>query len=289
MNYQRREQFRISRLAPRHGLRGARFDDDTSVIFDVGISSEKKDEHQTKLVQPGLETRSGESLHGSNRTVVLQTDHAFEVSSIVGRAGNFRLVTVDGFPTTIATLHFGPGPKAREVFELYAAGAGTDLSIGFVPLGSRAPTEEEKAIGVMEEAPTMKPEELAEAIAQVDLASIPREALRQLAAVLAAKLVEATTQIVLLGGETGTQTSVLTVRQVAEELRLPRGAVYELCRTRELRSFRIGKHVRIRRAALDDYLKRVDGQLYSVYTGSREGKRAARRPRKSRTDAAAAR
>ncbi len=150
MNYRRREQFRVSRLAPRHGLRGARFDDDTSVIFDVGISSEKKDEHQTKLVQPGLETRSGESLHGSNRTVVLQTDHAFEVSSIVGRASNFRLVTVDGFPTTIASLHFGPGSKAREVFELYAAGAGTDLSIGFVPLGSRGPTEEEEAIGVRE-------------------------------------------------------------------------------------------------------------------------------------------
>jgi len=83
--------------------------------------------------------------------------------------------------------------------------------------------------------------------------------------------------------------TVLTVREIANELQVPRAAIYELCRTRELRSFRVGKHVRIRRTALEDYLKRVDRSLYSVYNGSREGKRAARRPRKSRTDAAAAR
>ena len=92
------------------------------------------------------------------------------------------------------------------------------------------------------------------------------------------------------GNETDFATrTVLTAREIAQELQVPRAAIYELCRTGELRSFRVGKHVRIRRTALEDYLTRVDRPLYSVYTGSREGKRAARRPRKSRTDAAAAR
>lgn len=51
---------------------------------------------------------------------------------------------------------------------------------------------------------------------------------------------------------------VMTVQEVADELQVPRGAVYELCRTRTLGSFRVGKHVRIRRRALDEYLERVD-------------------------------
>ena len=92
------------------------------------------------------------------------------------------------------------------------------------------------------------------------------------------------------GNETDFATrTVLTVREIADELQVPRAAIYELCRTGELRSFRVGKHVRIRRTVLEDYLKRVDRPLYIVYTGSREGKRAARRPGKSRTDATAAR
>jgi len=83
--------------------------------------------------------------------------------------------------------------------------------------------------------------------------------------------------------------TVLTVREVADELQVPPGVVYELCRARELPSFRIGKHIRVRRAALKEYLKKVETLVYSVYTHSGGRKRASRRPKKVQPDSATAR
>lgn len=82
---------------------------------------------------------------------------------------------------------------------------------------------------------------------------------------------------------------VMTVQEVADELQVPRGAVYELCRTRTLGSFRVGKHVRIRRRALDEYLERVDDEVYRMYTYTSGRRRTPRRPKKPRANATTAR
>ena len=81
----------------------------------------------------------------------------------------------------------------------------------------------------------------------------------------------------------------MTVREVADELQVPPGVVYELCRTRELRKFRIGKHIRIRRAALEEYLTKVEKSVYSVYTHAGGRNRASRHPKKAQPDSATAR
>lgn len=46
----------------------------------------------------------------------------------------------------------------------------------------------------------------------------------------------------------------LSVPQVAELLNIGRNTVYELVRSHQLRSVRIGRQIRIPRSALEDYL-----------------------------------
>lgn len=48
---------------------------------------------------------------------------------------------------------------------------------------------------------------------------------------------------------------LLTVKQVAEMLQVDTDRVYELCRTGTLPTCRLGRQVRIRRAALEEWVQ----------------------------------
>lgn len=48
-----------------------------------------------------------------------------------------------------------------------------------------------------------------------------------------------------------------TAREVADAISVPVKQVYAMCRDGELPSFRVGKHLRIPAAALDEYAARV--------------------------------
>lgn len=53
---------------------------------------------------------------------------------------------------------------------------------------------------------------------------------------------------------THTPQPVYRVSEVAEHLELDRNTVYELVKSGELRSVRVGRHIRITASALDDFL-----------------------------------
>lgn len=131
-------------------------------------------------------------------------------------------------------------------------------------------------------------EELVGQLQGLDLDSVPQEEGIRLLRELAATTAELQLRLDLGSQRAGTYQdevdSVLTVKELADELKLPRSAAYELVRTKELRSFRIGKHIRVQRPALDDYLRKVDRSLYGEYSPPRARKRAARRPTKTRPD-----
>lgn len=55
--------------------------------------------------------------------------------------------------------------------------------------------------------------------------------------------------------------SVLTVNEVAEELRCGRNQAYELVNSGELHSVRIGRAIRVPRWALEEYLGRPERSI----------------------------
>jgi excisionase family DNA binding protein len=50
--------------------------------------------------------------------------------------------------------------------------------------------------------------------------------------------------------------AILTVDEVAEYLRIPRGSVYKLAQNGKIPCQKVGKHWRFRREALDEWLSR---------------------------------
>jgi excisionase family DNA binding protein len=63
----------------------------------------------------------------------------------------------------------------------------------------------------------------------------------------------------VIGDTIGPEGELLTVREVAEELRVSSMTVYRLIKAGDLASLRVGKGYRIRAADLDRYLGRAGG------------------------------
>lgn len=57
-----------------------------------------------------------------------------------------------------------------------------------------------------------------------------------------------------------TRDELLTVGEIAAELRVSRATIWRLCRTGELPHLRVGSVYRIRRSDLDEYLARTQAQ-----------------------------
>jgi excisionase family DNA binding protein len=54
------------------------------------------------------------------------------------------------------------------------------------------------------------------------------------------------------------QKSVLTAKEAAEILRIPVSTLFLICRRGSLRTFRAGRHLRIRRGALDEFVRQQE-------------------------------
>ena len=53
--------------------------------------------------------------------------------------------------------------------------------------------------------------------------------------------------------------AVMTIAEVAEYLRIPRGSIYKLAQLRKIPCQKVGRHWRFRRQAVEDWLGRGSG------------------------------
>ena len=95
--------------------------------------------------------------------------------------------------------------------------------------------------------------ELEKAIADMPIVMLP-DLIGQLAAL------QARAQLRLIGGSRGeTEVALLTVPQVAEQLKVSKYRAYELARQGELQTIRLGKSVRVKPLAVAEYLAKHGG------------------------------
>jgi excisionase family DNA binding protein len=93
-----------------------------------------------------------------------------------------------------------------------------------------------------------------------EMDQLPREQLPNLIGLLAITMSRA--QAKLLAGPVPVAReveAVLTVAEVAAQLKMSHYRVYELCRTGTLQSYKCGKSVRVKPSAVADYLAKQGG------------------------------
>lgn len=129
----------VSRVAPQGFNASRHVDETTRTIRGVVVSSDELDLHRSRVEQNFEFDR-----------VKLLADHSHGVDDLIGEVLNIRPDRIGKVKVTRADLVFGSDQRSQALFQKFSTGPGTDVSVGFIPLSYREPTDEEHDQGIVE-------------------------------------------------------------------------------------------------------------------------------------------